>query len=395
MRSKVKIIFHIGQHKTGSKALQSFLAHHARALGSRGILYPAGEDSSHGIRAYAFSHYRMFALLRREAMAACGDRDASVRFWEEQGKYCQPFDSLRGFFESLEAQRARIGAGTILLSAEDLFDMHSAHETGFSMGYVEPGAQLLARLAEEFNYNPKVVVYLRRQDHLLCAHYVQFIKGSALHDLDFESFTRIFAPRLRTLELLEAWASVFGVGRILVRPYEPSAVPLNVVPDFFQNVLGLSVPADWTSPSRDPESVNATPDRDHVEFMRILNRRSARGLPVFAREDVLQAALGEGAHSGAGVSAWLSPAARRTLLESHAQDNAKIAKRYLGRPAGQSLFTEPVPELNADWHEYPGLSAERANAIELTVRKIASSRKVNKRSKWHLSLLRAFRGDST
>jgi hypothetical protein len=396
-RARAKIVFHLGQHKTGTKALQSFLTKHARALEGRGILYPTEKNPSHGIRAYAISHYRMFALLRREVMVGHGEREAALRFWEDHRAFCHPFDSLRGFFESLEAQRARTGAGTILLSAEDLFDLHSAHEPGFSLGWVESGAHLLARMAAELDYEPVVVVYIRRQDHLLGAHYVQYIKGSPVHDLDFESFAQAFAPRLRTLNILEAWASAFGAERIQARLYEPSVARLNIVPDFFQAVLKFSVPGDWASPPTDVESVNATPDRDYVEFMRILNHRNALGLPVFNREDVLEAALGAKTRSGAGIAEWLSPIARRALLQLHAPDNAQIAERFMGRPGG-SLFAEPAPEANEEWQDYPGLSAERAIAIAQDIHKIASRRlslsRIEKRGRWRLNLFRFLGGRS-
>ena len=63
-----EFLIHIGQHKTGSKALQFFCARHAASLRQRGSLYEVDGRFSQGIRAYAVSHHRLFALLRREAM---------------------------------------------------------------------------------------------------------------------------------------------------------------------------------------------------------------------------------------------------------------------------------------------------------------------------------------
>jgi hypothetical protein len=369
-KARAKIIFHIGQHKTGSKALQFFLAHNARSLAQHGILYPVEEQPLHGIRAYAISHYRMFSLLRCEAMAARWRFRASARFRKEQRGFSHPFDSLRSMFESIEAERARTGASIVLLSAEDLFDMHSAHETGFSIGLVRTAAKILAKVAGEFDYDPTVVVYIRRQDHLLGAHYIQYIKGSPVNEIDFESFARIFAPRLRTNAILERWASAFGDAKIHVRPYERAALPVGIVPDFFEGILGFPIPTGWSSPPADSESTNVSPSRDYVEFIRILNRRNVQGFPVPPREDVLEAALRGDAK---GIAEWMSPKSRRALLEMHAEGNAEIAGRFL-RDTGNPLFVEPLPAENGDWREYPGLSTARINSIEQDIREAVSRR---------------------
>jgi hypothetical protein len=373
--SRVRLFLHIGQHKTGSKALQSFLAYHANALKDRGILYPIQNPSAQGVWAYTISQYRFFALLRKEAMEVCGELPESVRLWREQQKaYSQPFDSIRSLLESYTKQASGDRARTLVISAEDLFDMHSAHELDFSMDRVEAGTGILSRIFKELAFDPTIVVYLRRQDHLLGAHYVQYIKGSDRNDLDFESFAKAFAARLRLCDILSYWASAFGANRIRVRRYESSALPAGIVPDFFSQILGFSVPANWVAPPRDPESVNLTPSRDFVEFIRILNRRQLRGLPVFRREDVLKAALTEEIpqNHGSGVGAWLSPESRRSMLEVHAEGNTNIANRYLTGSA-PTLFMEPVPEVNAEWREYSGLSPERATEIALKIHGLIKS----------------------
>jgi hypothetical protein len=70
-------------------------------------------------------------------------------------------------------------------------------------------------------------------DHLLGAHYVQFIKGSNQNDLDFTSFAKAFESRLRLYEIVRHWASAFGGRRIKVCRWETSALPSGIVPDFF------------------------------------------------------------------------------------------------------------------------------------------------------------------
>jgi hypothetical protein len=120
--------------------------------------------------------------------------------------------------------------------------------------------------------------------------------------------------------------------------------------------------------------VNLTPGRDFVEFMRILNRRESGGLSTFHREDVLEAALEEATshQRSEGVSAWLSPAARRSMLEAHAEGNTEIARRFLAESARPLFFTEPFPGGSEDWKEYPGLSPERTIEIALRIHGIVT-----------------------
>ncbi len=374
---KPSLVVHIGQHKTGSKALQSFLAHNRIALRDRGVLYPAGNYPCAGIRAYAISQYRLYALIRHEAIRECLGGDAAAFYWRQQGRFCIPFDSARCLFEAIDAELRRFNLGQVVVSAEDLFDMHTAHELAFLPELIEVGTRRLAELASNFGYDARVAVYLRRQDHLLGAHYVQFIKGSPVHDVDFEVFAQAFAPRLDTRRILARWADVFGPDRVLVRRYEQTALPGGIVPDFFEHVLGLSVPADCVQPAADAESVNRTLDRDFVEFIRILNRRTSAGQPVFARDAVLETSLRveTPARGSAGISAWLSPAARRDLLHAYQEGNAAIARDFLRRTDGR-LFDEPWPK-NADgWEPYLGLSPERARTIAMAVHQTILARRL-------------------
>jgi hypothetical protein len=375
-RRACRLVVHIGQHKTGSKALQSFLAHNQVNLRARGILYPADDGACFGIRAYAISQFRLYALIRREAIAECHGTDSAAAYWNDQAHFCAPFDSALSFFEALDAEVRQSRPGQVVISAEDLFDMHTAHETVYSPGLIEAGARQLAWLASKFGYDVRVVVYVRRQDHLLGAHYVQFIKGSPHHDIDFDEFSRAFAPRLDTHAILTKWVNAFGADRVQVRRYEPDGLPGGIVADFFNHVLGLPVPAACDPPAADTESVNRTPGRDFVEFIRILNRRAKAGQSVFARDAVLEASQSASrtVRGESGIAAWLSPTARSHLLDLHREGNAAIAREFLGCADGR-LFDEPAPESDQGWEPYSGFSPELAMAVALMVHEVIVARR--------------------
>jgi hypothetical protein len=358
-----RLLLHLGQHKTGSKALQAYLAHNRQVLRELGILYPVEDSPAHTIPAYSHSQFRLFALLRRDALAITSVEAAARVFWEPLAGYCQPFTTTRDLFESWEAERLRLGSESLLVSAEDLFDMHTAHELGFSLAVVQVGARLLAELAAAFAYDVRLVVYLRRQDHLLGTHYGQLIKGSSAQDLDMAAFATAFGPRLDSRRLLSCWEAAFGREAIQVRPYEPELLPAGIVGDFFPNVLGLPVPARCREPEADVESVNRSLGRDFIEYLRLLNRRQANGQEVCSRDAVLRTALRHQAALGGprGIAAWLSPRQRRQLLDRHGSGNAHIARAFLGREDGR-LFAEPLPT-DTGWRPYSGLTAETARAL--------------------------------
>jgi hypothetical protein len=350
------LVLHVGQHKTGSKALQAFLARNARALADAGVAYSVDEADARGVVAYARSHFRLFALLRREA-----DENAAAT-------------GARDFIASLESERRRLAAPRVVVSAEDLFDMQTAHEMPFALEVVETAARRLAGLAASHGYQTRVVVYLRRQDHLLAAHYAQLVKGPSRSDLDFAEFARRFEPRLDSRRILGAWEAAFGRSAIVVRPYERERMEGGIVGDFFAHVLEMAVPPACVAVPEDVESVNRTPTRDVLEYIRALGRRRAAGLRVPPDEAVLEAALRLAPlpTTPRGADAWLSPAERRALLARQAEGNAAIARDFLGGADGQ-LFAEPLPE-DAPWSEPPALSLERSRELERAIEEVLRAR---------------------
>jgi hypothetical protein len=369
--ARVKIIFHIGQHKTGSKALQSFLHLHSNALAQRGILYPIEQTLHQTMHAYQISHYRLFALLRHEALHACGQADAARHFWRRQRANCRPYDCLRAMFEAIENERRRISADTIIVSAEDLFDMQTAHQIDLNMECLAAGVKILSGLAQAFQYQPVVVAYVRRQDHLLGAHYVQYVKVGSDPTIEFETFAHAFSPRLDTHRLLACWTAEFGLDAMMVRPYEHATMPGGIVADFFEHALQQAISPDWVMPTPDRESVNATPGRDQVELIRHLHRRRGFCWPLVRRAQILDAmtALNSGVapENGSTIAAWQSPAQRRRLLLDHAEGNAGIAQHYLHR-AETPLFSEALPRDDTSWQPYTGLSAQGIAAVIRQVR---------------------------
>jgi hypothetical protein len=279
-------------------------------------------------------------------MLACGEKTAAYRFWSEYGHYCTPYTTLDQALHAFETRRMHAGAHTIIISAEDLFDMQSAHDVYFSQDWVSHAAQTFHNCALRLGWEPEVAVYLRRPDHLLNAHYAQFIKGSATNTLDFETFSKDFKPRLDSLGILKIWAAVFSPDRLHVRPYEYKSLPGGIVPDFFEHLLGFPPDYNCSQVPSNLESSNITPGRAYIDLMREINIRINKNLPAPAREAILQSAFACRSENDPAAN-WLSPAARYRLTNHYRKDYQEISKHYC-KLADHDFFTEDWPQANED-----------------------------------------------
>jgi hypothetical protein len=310
-----RVVLHVGQHKTGSKALQSALYAHRRWLAAHGVTFPLPWRVRLRPHPAALNHAALLSALRADPAGA----------------------ALRALLRRLLRRGERV-----VLSAEDLFDMRSAHESPAPLRDVRDLTTALAAAFDAASERPQVIVYLRRQDHLIAAHYAQWIKGDRVHHDDFATFLARARPRLAADALLTAWEAAFGVAAITVRAYETAALPHGIVPDFFATALGLPEPPAATRFANDPEARNETPTREHVDYLRLLNRRSAAGAAVLPRASALAAA--PAARGPRGAAAYQSGDERRALLAEHAAGNDAIAQRYRLRGP---LFREAPPEPSA------------------------------------------------
>jgi predicted transcriptional regulator len=365
----MRVILHIGQHKTGSKALQSALHANREWLAASGFAYPILAVGTPALRPYEMNHHALFRALRDALDAAGGGRRVAA-----------VTDHLRSLWQHVPS-----GTETVILSAEDLFDTHTAHEEEFVTERVADGSMLLARAFQSMAESVRVVVYLRRQDHVLAAHYAQFIKGSNKHDLSFEAFRKQLWQRLDADRMLSAWEQAFGIEAVTVRAYEPSQMPGGIVGDFFTRLLELPPPPVTEPFPDDLEAFNITPSRDWLDYMRLLNRRSSRGMIARPRALVLEAAFRDRDTKPIGVAAWLSPGDRGRLLEHFEPGNRRIAARH---GLGSDLFQERRPHEGDPWAAQPALSIERLEELDARVQKLmtASQRTKHQREKMTASV---------
>ena len=309
-----RLHLHIGQPKTATTSIQTFLAANRAALIGEGWLYPEAA------RQYA-AHHLLANFFRKPPYDWIAEAD--------------PGATRAALLAEIDAT----GCADVILSTEALY-----------------GVEDIAAVARYFEgFDTRVVIFLRRQDEWLESAYQEQLKNGAtrLGPADYAAaMDRALDYRAR----VEAWAAIFGAEAIRVSVFEPAA-DRQPVEATFMAALGAPFGADLTVPPGKNERLN----RDCIAYLSQMKTRRRLG-PEFAR---IKAVLGAWSRENPDPPARkyaLPPTARAELLAARAADNAHLARTYLGRGDGV-LFAAPPPDPEAPWEPYGGLTTARAVEI--------------------------------
>jgi hypothetical protein len=313
-------LLHIGAPKTGSSALQKFLACNRDALTRLGWEYPDVSLRGFGHHDLAFlvaGGYPEWALTQERT-----------------------YDELLRDLKSSVAESSKI-----IMSSENF--------------YLFPNPQGVARMLEQATFpreTVKVVIYVRRQDDAHVSWYNQVVKAQGytgtIDDCIAENRELWdYAARL------EAWSEVFGRNNLIVRPYQSKdLVEGDIMLDFLR-LAGLSREVfDYPE-----ETVNTRINRDILEFQRIVNR-----LPLTPKEkrrfhkeliELTSATESMGLFADCPL---LTVTRRREILSAYTDVNAQLARTYLGR---EWLFDETLQNVPQQLESGKGLTIEKITYI--------------------------------
>lgn len=302
------IILHIGCHKTGTTSIQRFLA--ANAMGLPALGFQLIQHANTGA----------YHPLARVLMERGGS-------WDEFRRSRPCTQLLRRLDKSAKLN--------CIVSSEDLESL------------LDDKVALLQRLLGDRDV--RVVVYLRRQEEIIQAAYLQQTKtGFNLRPFR-EWFQHHFGRhqpganglRFDYYQLLKRWADVFGKERICRRIYDRSSLLRGDAVDDFLSIIGFPEQAGATLPR--PPDDNVSPGPITVELLRrfaLLNP----GLEAAALREKL------GLLERLAPRQW--PDENRRLLigpqlrkceELYYFSNRVVAKEFFGRDDGQ-LFGSAAPE---------------------------------------------------
>jgi len=300
----IKLLIHIGLHKTGTSAIQSFLLDNRAALLDQGLLYPLDleEWGNHNPLAWH--------LMDPRYMPTHGD------FYREL--------STPAHWQKLHKEASERQTDRVILSGED-FSLISR-------------PQQLAELLER--YDTRIIVYLRRQDQYLQSIYNQDVKNYEFMRCErFEEFVldHRLAEILHYDIFLERWGAAFGKENIDVAIYDRRHLRHGLIPDFASRA-GIDLREGM--PVRH-EAVNTRLPDGALEVKRILNRLKVNEPQHRILLDALMnTPLAQ--HRSESVLAehsMMSMHRQREFLQQFRQGNHAVARDYLG--VDVDPFSEP------------------------------------------------------
>ena len=329
----MKLILHIGTHKTGTTALQQFLHANRRSLAARGFYYATPRGVPH-------SNLIANALNRGESRV------------------------VHTFLTNHSRLARRQGADAILVSAENFYAMSvlaSMAERKICTNAVDRDQRLigmLGALIPEGITACQVICYFRRPDRYAESLYSQHVKRGISFAGPFDEFFPIIESALSYNTYIGSWSHVFNKESCIVRLYE--SVGRDIITDFLLNVLGIDRAAQF---SRGDKKDNERVGRDLLEFKRLINK-TAR----FSERDVERAILRviDETMSLRQAEPWyyqeFLPPDRRAELLKLLQPELKALQASFDVP--------PFPRFDVDtakakWKPYPGLDQRRRQEIEL------------------------------
>jgi hypothetical protein len=308
-----EIYFHVGMPKTGTSALQSFLAANRRALLDLGVNYLELVDLTSS--AAGISTTGNAGPLAASVFGAFhGGQFSSFSVDQEIGK--------------LRTKLAKTDARKVILSSELFW---RASEQQFAK---------LVTAVKDMDFVPKYVIYLREQVSYLISAAIQSMKLATTRYSLEEVVRWQLKANLDSLyndRALEKIEQLFGSDNLIVRVYENNKLFKNNVFDDFLSILGIELPAKDGLRTR----VNYTPCVDDLEFIIMSN---AFGPTVNFREAALETARVLDGLSNDRPRPRITRALFDLIREQFRESNAVTAHRYFGGESG-GLFADPIADV--------------------------------------------------
>lgn len=323
-----QVIFHIGTYKTATTYMQDIF-HDNFKNASRLFHYP-----------FTGLYYKAHHYLATPEFPG----------WENGVS----IDQFQKTWNDLVQEIRESRTGTIVLSSEMFCSIKDEH------------LQMIKEVL--CGHELRAIVYLRPQEEYIASLALQLIKGcngkpeayaSLKNAIEYSSIPRF----VDYPGICKRWESAVGNGNLTVRPFEKEQFHNgDIASDFVHYLFGVDMPGELKFPTK---NLNPRLSRDALEFKILVNQ-----LPITRDEKnaIVPALL---KFSSASVKCkclfpdqhdLLPLAEKEAIRQKFSKDNDYIAKTYLGRNAGESLFNTNISD-TSECVAYPGLSAESIASI--------------------------------
>ena len=292
---KKTLFIHIGEPKTATSSIQTFLFKNQGLLKKKGILYPGFITGHHDV-----ANEIIFNTLS-----------------QIHGNKKSP---AKKFIQKLKKSRYK----TYILSAENFCRLY------------DNVSRLKALIPDDVDV--KIICYIRRQDELAEAVYNQRVKsprGKTWLTID-EFIARHSGIILDHEKVLAPWEEAFGKENIIVRCFEERQLKTDIITDFL-DAMGLEADEDFMIPGK---RINERFDWTLVELIRQCKIQFKDDIEfhTFLIEYFMEQNI-----PSTGIKHILSPEKRRKIIESYEDSNRNVAVKYLGREDGR-LFYNALPD---------------------------------------------------
>lgn len=324
----MKLLLHVGTHKTATTSIQHFCTLHRSALRQHGYFYP-----SNPVSAYVTNFLASQIAHGRERETAA-------------------------FLARARRDAAKAGCHTVVISAESFYAMTTffVDIPGRSRGdYWENERRLIDTVRACCDgFDVTVCAYLRPQDEFASSLYNQLVKNVVGIDHSYEAFVEAMRPAFDYDRHFTAWETTFGAERVRLRNFGTHRD--RILEDFCATFLGGSCMGEA---ARSGLFSNTRLSRDVLETKRIFNRTAPDRSLAFVAARCF-AAVSEQMPDQPGYQVFASVERRRRDFAGCETGNANLAARH-----GMA----PLPTVgDATEPTYPGFTLDRAVEVYLRFR---------------------------
>lgn len=190
----------------------------------------------------------------------------------------------------------------------------------------------------------EIIVYLRRQDEYMEAKYSTDIRAG-ITDLSTEEYFLTRKDDINYLWLVQQLDRICGKSQIQVCLFDKKVIGDSLIKEFFESRLGIFVPDEMNTNI----VVNTRLTRDALEFLQFARKAEAgrlfsdRIIPLLEKWSETQEDT---------FKYFYSNTERRAILESQLENNAQVARDYLGKSDGVLFSSNEVKD---EWTPYQGI----------------------------------------